>query len=226
MKTWILVAAATVMGCGSNGNNNSDMSVGDMATSAMTLSCTNYCTIVMTNCTGAAMSVDGGVGLADYPSMTSCMNACAKFPVGTAADQSGNTLGCRQYHATLAAGSAANAMTHCPHASMSGGGVCGDRCANFCALATSVCTKMDGVTMPVFTSATDCMAKCGQPPFAFNMSLPEIVVDSSTLNCAFYHLSEAFSNPYDVDAGTAATNSSAGGHCDDFNPNNPDRGCQ
>ena len=34
-----------------------------------------------------------------------------------------------------AAGASA-AATHCPHASMSGGGVCGDRCASFCALAT------------------------------------------------------------------------------------------
>jgi hypothetical protein len=172
------------------------------------------------------MSIDGGVGLADFPSLNSCMNACAKYPVGMTSDTSGDTLGCRLYHANLAAGSEANAMTHCPHASMSGGGMCGDRCANFCALATSICTTKDGVTAPVFSSVGDCMTRCGTAPFAFNSSYPEMVVDSPTLNCAFYHLSEAFADPYDADAGTAATNSAAGGHCDDFNPNNPNRGCQ
>jgi hypothetical protein len=197
----------------------------DMSVPA-TPTCAAYCAAVMTNCTGATMSIDGGVGLADFSSMAACMNACALYPVGSASDQMGNTLGCRLYHANLAAGSPSNAKTHCPHASMSGGGVCGDRCANFCALATSICTTQDGVTMPVFTSVSDCMGKCGKAPFAFNMSLPEMVIDSPTLNCAFYHLGEAFANPHDVDAGTAATNSAAGGHCDDFNPNNPDRGCQ
>jgi hypothetical protein len=229
MNRLMLVAAAVgMLGCGDDTNSSAmDMAVtvGDMSTSVPT--CTAYCTALLTNCTGAPMSADGGtVGLAPFSSMNACKNACAKFTVGTLADTTGGTLGCRLYHAKLAAGSAANAQTHCPHASMSGGGVCGDRCANFCALATSICTVADGVTMPVFTSVSACMTACGNPPFAFDANEPEIVVDTPTLNCAFYHLGEAFTNPYDADAGTAATNSMAGGHCDDFNPNDSGRGCQ
>jgi hypothetical protein len=211
-----------------NNSSNPDLGAKDLSASVdMTMpatpDCRTYCTAVMHNCTGPTMMADGGAGLADFSSLNACMNACAKLPLGSAGDQSGNTVGCRTYHAMLAA---ANPMLHCPHAGMSGGGVCGDRCTNFCLLATSICTTADGVTMPVFASNADCTGKCGQPPFQFVPAIAEMVVDTPTLNCAFYHLGEAFANPYDVDAGTAATNSGAGGHCDDFNPTNPNRGCQ
>jgi hypothetical protein len=227
----VLIPLIGALGLAACSNNNNTSASNDMSGSSATMDlsqpaapdCTTYCTTVLHNCTGPTMASDAGAGLTAFSSLDSCMHACAKMPVGTAGDQAGNTLGCRLYYATQAA---TNPMVHCPRAMMSGGGVCGDRCASFCALATSICTVADGVTMPVFSSPTDCMAKCGQPPFAFDPNLPEEVTDSPTLNCAFYHLGEAFTSPYDVDAGTAATNSAAGGHCDDFNPNNPNRGCQ
>jgi hypothetical protein len=230
MKNLLLATSIVLSACGDSGSSNPDLSAnvdmakaggGDMATG--TPDCMTYCTAVMKNCTGATMSVDGGVGLADYSSKTACLNACAKMPLGNVGDQTGNTVGCRTYHANAAAGAPG---LHCPHASMSGGGMCGDRCMSFCALATSICTTADGVTAPVFSSNSDCLSKCGTAPFAFNMAIAEMVIDGPTLNCAFYHLGEAFANPYDVDAGTAASDSPAGGHCDDFNPTNPNRGCQ
>ena len=165
------------------------------------------------------MAADGGtVGEAPFSTMTACMHACALMPAGKVGDQSGNTVGCRTYHAMAAGGGASAAATHCPHAGMSGGGVCGDRCANFCALAASLCTPANGVTDPQFTSAADCMSQCGKAPFAFDASEPEIVVDTPTLNCAFYHLGEAFSMPM-------ATGGTAADHCSDFRQTNPGRGC-
>lgn len=222
MKNLLLASSFIFAACGGSGSSNPDLSGSvDMASggdlAGATPDCMTYCATVMKNCTGATMSVDAGAGLSDYATMKSCLNACAKMPLGKVGDQSGNTVGCRTYHATAAA---SNATLHCPHAGMSGGGVCGDRCMSFCALATAICTPADGVTSPAFSSNSDCLAKCGTAPFAFNMSLPEMVTDSATLNCAFYHLGEAFANPYDVDAGTAND------HCSDFNPSNPDRGCQ
>jgi hypothetical protein len=216
----ILCGGVVVAGCGDNGNNNnSDAAVpADMAMAAVP-SCTTYCSAVLANCTGAPMAADGGtVGEAPFGSMNACMHACALMPVGKVGDQSGNTLGCRTYHAMAAGGGGSAAATHCPHASMSGGGVCGDRCASFCALATAVCTAANGVTDPQFTSLADCMSQCGTAPFAFDTAEPEIVVDTPTLNCAFYHLGEAFSMPM-------ATGGTAPDHCGDFRVTNPDRGC-
>ncbi len=222
MRTVLVVVSCLgfFAGCGNDSSNNSDGAVPlDMAV-AQTPSCASYCTAVLKNCTGTPMSADGGtVGEAPFGSMNACMHACALMPLGNTSDQSGNTVGCRTYHATAAGGGAAAVMTHCPHASMSGGGVCGDRCASFCALASSLCTAASGVTDPQFTSAADCMSQCGKAPFAFSAAEPEIVVDTPTLNCAFYHLGEAFAMPM-------ATGGTAGDHCGDFRVTNPDRGCQ
>ena len=49
------------------------------------------------------------------------MDACKMWYAGTDADTAGDTIGCRTYHAGAALG---DPVTHCPHASPSGGGVC------------------------------------------------------------------------------------------------------
>ena len=61
----------------------------------MTPSCATYCADIMANCTGTNQQ---------YINLASCTRSCPGFPVGTSADTSGNTLGCRAYHATAAAG--------------------------------------------------------------------------------------------------------------------------
>src|ERR1035437_5528950 len=55
--------------------------------------CTAYCTSIMGACTGANQQFTG---------MDQCVNSCKAFPVGTAADTAGHTLGCRTYHAGAA----------------------------------------------------------------------------------------------------------------------------
>jgi hypothetical protein len=77
------------------------------------LSCDAYCASIATNCTGANTQY----GMLDF-----CMASCESFPVGAATDTSGNTLGCRTYHAGAAAGDPA---VHCVHAGPGGAGVCG-----------------------------------------------------------------------------------------------------
>jgi len=82
--------------------------------------CAHFCELQMAVCTF------GAAAPAQYASMAACMTACATFPMGTAADAGGNTLGCRIYHTCNAASNPpASTTTHCPHTSMSGGGVCG-----------------------------------------------------------------------------------------------------
>ncbi len=114
------------------------------------LSCIDYCSAVMSECTGPN---------AQYESTDACMNACPNFPVGTAADTSGNTLGCRTYHAALAK-TATN--PHCWHAGPYGYGGCGTECEGFCTLATTWCTPAGGFDggAPPYTDDSTCLTAC------------------------------------------------------------------
>ena len=74
--------------------------------------CAAYCALIQANCTGANMQ---------YATTDACMAACATMTPGTTGMTSGNTVGCRTYHAGAAA---ADPGTHCDHAGATGGGVC------------------------------------------------------------------------------------------------------
>src|SRR3954471_13409560 len=57
----------------------------------VTLDCPTYCREIETNCSGLN---------AQYATIAQCMATCAKFTTpGVLTDPSGNTLGCRIYHA-------------------------------------------------------------------------------------------------------------------------------
>ncbi len=168
--------------------------------------CTSYCTEVLANCTGA---------VAQYASMASCMNVCGAFPVGTVADKSGNTLGCRLYHG--GAPSKGMPVMHCPHAGPNGGdkdpngtaGTCGEPCDAFCAIAQSVCTGGN----QQFASTNDCLTACK----SFKVDVASYsTADTVTndLGCRTYHLSVAATDamsakthcPHIIAASTVCTN--------------------
>ena len=75
----------------------------------------DFCAVYSTTCATP--------GFADkYPD---CASSFADFSPGTTNSQaSGDTRSCRLYHLSLAVQSTSNAQIHCPHASLSGGGVC------------------------------------------------------------------------------------------------------
>lgn len=153
------------------------------ADAVATLDCKSYCGSIGAACTGDNQQ---------YLDEPTCEKMCAILPVGTAADKSGNTLGCRVYHAGAASAGAMAAATHCDHAGPYGGGVCGDVCANFCALYEAEC----GMT----SYGSACASKC-----ASFMTLDAGLLQTTAgnnLNCREYHLENAFA----FDAG--------GGHCD------------
>ena len=50
-----------------------------------------------------------------YTGANDCTTQCGKYMDGTPGETSNNTRACREYHLGVAAQSAANAMTHCPH---------------------------------------------------------------------------------------------------------------
>lgn len=93
---------------------------GELTTGGEALSCAAYCATIGANCAGAD---------AQYGNNDTCLATCAAFPPGTLADVSGNTLGCRNYHAGAAA---QDASTHCVHAGPGGDGICGGNCESFC----------------------------------------------------------------------------------------------
>ena len=133
----------------------------------------------MANCTGAN---------SQFGNTTACMDFCAQYPVGTAADSSGYTLGCRTTHANLAQ---ANPTVHCPHAGPTGGdmnpngtaGVCGEPCDAFCDTAQVVCTAANAQ----WASKSACVTAC-KAFAADNASFSTADTSRNDVGCRTNHL--------------------------------------
>ncbi len=132
--------------------------------------CTTYCREIQASCTATN---------AQYPDEAHCMAACASFTVGTStvADTTGDTLGCRIYHAVASraepaihcvhAGPAGDLLTAAPPAFCSGG----DFCASFCTLQIRACGSLDaplsgdprdasGNPLFQYRNMENCMSRC------------------------------------------------------------------
>jgi hypothetical protein len=127
-----------------------DTGVTDSTGDAGTVSCSTYCAAVMAACTGAN---------AQYKDNASCLNACQYLQPGTEADTSGNTVGCRITHASLAM---ATPNPHCWHAGPFGYGGCGQPCEGFCDIAAGFCSPTGGFdgAAPPYNSQGDCILHC------------------------------------------------------------------
>jgi hypothetical protein len=111
--------------------------------------CNTYCASVMATCTGFN---------AQYGDLQRCLSACPLMQAGTAADTSGNTLGCRLNHLALAS---ANPNPECWHAGPFGYGGCGQACEDFCALTLAWCAPASGYSGPLpYTDLATCMTTC------------------------------------------------------------------
>jgi hypothetical protein len=138
LKMFMVVTVAA--GCGGDKQPAID-AMPDMA--PLTLDCSTYCSQIQMHCGGAD---------AQYADVGHCMAACASFIVGTSTvdDMTGDTLGCRIYHAGAPSGMAP--ATHCPHAGPGGdlltanpAQFCsgGNVCESFCALELKACGSLD-----------------------------------------------------------------------------------
>ncbi len=151
--------------------------------------CEAYCAAVTANCTD---------GNAQYGSETQCNNYCetwGKLPLGEGTDTSGNTVGCRIYHAGVAGGGEAEAAIHCAHAGPSGGDVCGTYCENYCHLSATNCTEDNAL----YEDDDGCATACAD----FAAGPDPLATDGDSVQCRIYHLGVAGSDPPD----------SAGTHC-------------
>ena len=175
----ILLAATLLTACAGNAGTEPAETVDpDTAGTADTAgetepaggACDRYCTNALANCTG-----DNAL----YTSMDECLATCAAMPEGDPADTAGNTAYCRAYHAGDPA--VMDPAMHCPHASASGGTVCGTPCEAYCSQMAFNC----GGEVAVFPGEPDCMAACAAFPDdgAFN------AIDGNSVQCRIYHAS-------------------------------------
>lgn len=140
--------------------------------------CSRYCDIVMGNCYDDPD--DGGIRNAVYDSRRECMAACEVFPLGTLADRTDNTVGCRIYHGTA---SADDPAVHCDHAGPTGDGHCGvydsptGNCESHCMLLQAGCPDEFSAD---FADVVECAEACTE---AFDGSGAE--------NDTFYQVSSA-----------------------------------
>jgi hypothetical protein len=177
-----LAIAAVACGDVNNTNGTPDAAMIDAVAAAPT--CAEYCSSLAANCT-TLPQYKTPVGAENL-----CLSTCAKFPMGTAADRSGNTLGCRAYHATAAAGSAANATTHCPHAGPTGADVCGSPCDSFCSTVLASCTAAN---VQYGGSMATCTAACAG--YAKTRIYSPATTGGDDFACRMYHATNAAANP-------------------------------
>lgn len=180
--------ALALAACGDDGTSTDIDAANaiDAATDAPTdapgpqLSCNSYCTSIQTNCLDAASN-------RQYVDMASCMATCAFFPVGSAADTQGNTLGCRTYHGGMPA--ATNPMMHCTHAGPGGDGACGMNCAGFCQLALGACTGAN----QAYANMGECMTACAAFPTGTRYNTK--IQTGNSFACKLYHATVASTTP-------------------------------
>ena len=136
--------------------------------------CSNYCDTVTASCTDENVQ---------YAGFQSCMDICkvsAPFPQGQSSNTSGNTLGCRSYHAQVAA---ADPTTHCSHAGPGGGGMCGSWCENYCHFTLAHCTG----TNALYSGLNACMTSCAN----FPDNAPNGATSGDSVQCRTYHATVA-----------------------------------
>lgn len=148
--------------------------------------CLAYCTKVTDSCTGA---------YAQYTSVEQCLAVCDTLPRGTTGERSGNSVACRTSYAGNVART--DPAGYCAVAGPFGGGVCGERCDAFCAIALGVCTRTAWETVPSCVSACTNLKYVEQGAEAGEGLAGPMTGD--TLNCRSRRLLEALSVPEQCD---------------------------
>jgi hypothetical protein len=180
----LLTVAIALYGCGSTSGDDGGVSTdgggsadggGDAGGGGGGLTCADYCASIIGACTGDNQQ---------YADSDHCLNACAAFPAGALADTSGDTLGCRIYHAGVAAQSADNAAVHCVHAGPGGAGVCGNNCDGYCDMELKYCTG----AAALYADRAACLAACGAVADTIKYS---VAVESGvSVACMLFHAEE------------------------------------
>lgn len=166
-----LAATALLAACGSSSSDNTTPPVA-------LPDCATYCTAVTAACTGTPNG--------QYTDATQCALWCGTaygWKTGATGDTSGDTIGCRTYHAGVAATSAANATIHCPHAGPTGGNTCGTWLDAYCDLAVRNCTGANLLFADV--------AACKTAAAGLATTGAVNATSGNTVQCRIWHLGKA-----------------------------------
>ena len=175
--------AGTVNDSSTGGDAGDTGAISDTGTGGA-LTCQDYCTTIMANCSGQNQQFTG---------MDQCLNSCKAYPLGAAADKAGNTLGCRTYHAGAAKG---DATTHCVHSGPGGAGVCGANCDGYCQIAMMYCTATNSAA--VYATLADCKTACAAFPDTAKLDVTNTTLqEQKQVACLLYHSQEASVAPAD-----------------------------
>lgn len=154
-------------------------------------SCSEYCDLLDVSCTGAH---------AQYMDRAQCVAVCETLPTGSVGARSGNTVACRQTYAGNVAKT--DPARYCPVAGPFGGGICGERCDSFCAIALAICPKTPWATLPTCVSACTNLRYVGTDAETGTQSGGEGLagpMSGDTLNCRTRRLLEALTVPEQCD---------------------------
>jgi hypothetical protein len=182
----LIALGCFVAGCGDDTTSTTggDMSMSmDLSGGGSAPTCAAYCAKIAMNCTAGSGDAGGNVQYMDSATCNSYCTSAAGWPAGMTGDTTGNTIGCRLYHAGAAA---ADPVLHCPHAGPTGGNVCGSWCDNYCQLMAKNCTGSNAV----YDAAT-CMTKCAMIPTSGQVN----DAAGNTIQCRIYHLGVAATDP-------------------------------
>lgn len=190
-------AGATTADASADGGTFNRPPLADAAASG---SCDRYCEMVEASCPGT---------FAQYESATQCLRVCAALPTGTLGDRSSNTVACRQAYAGNV--SKTDPAKYCAVAGPFGGGVCGERCDAYCALALAACPGGPWTSLPACISAcTNLRYEDGGADAGEGIFGP---TTGDTLNCRTRHLLAAFADPTECETlasgGVCTTNAAS-----------------
>jgi hypothetical protein len=135
------------------------------------------------------------MGNQQYGDVDTCKTACAAFAVGTGADTSGDTLGCRMRYTAMAAASAAAAAANCTKAGPGGDGACGDNCGGYCDLIAMYCTAANHAQ--IYDDRAACLADCAAhgTDAKYTSGDPGRTDTGKEVACQLYHAVQASQAP-------------------------------
>lgn len=131
---------------------------GNVCVGNVTVNCFGFCTDAINTCADQTSP--------PYASFSECKDFCSTFTSGDLTpgqqtETSGDTLGCRSYHLSVAMQSASDADTHCAHIGQQTGGYCGTYCENMCTTIQAACVTDSTYTNQQYASKAACVTSCG-----------------------------------------------------------------
>lgn len=141
--------------------------------------CDQYCATAAEVCMGANSI---------YSDEAACQTACASMRPGTQGQTTGDTVECRRFHLDLGR---VDPITHCPHASEGGGGMCvfanEDLCRRYCGAVSENCTGIN----EAFPDPEACLDSC----FTIIKAGTDGDTEGDSVNCRLTHALAAASQP-------------------------------